>query len=244
MKIVNASGSLTIQADTAVTGQGQDSRQLTLGPGFSNTGQRMYEETVTQAPQIATQGNPGDAFEDLSATDGLSEINLLMVRCSQQTVLRLNALPAVTQAVAGAFPTGFGGGESVTVTIDGVAVVTSFLIADQSALQCAARMNAAAALAGLATPRFTVVNGQLRVEGVATAVGSGGIGQIAVTAGAPATTLGLAAAASPTVQNAQGQDVTVDGLFLSEFPTTGSRKLTKVQVSGTATLDVVAAGRA
>lgn len=243
-KRITASGKLTIQSDTTVTGQGADSRQLTLGPGGASTGERFVEETASNAPEVATTGDPGDAFESLSAVDSLSEVQMLYVRTNAQIVLRLYALAATLQATAGSFPTGFGGGETSTITIDGTAVVVTFDVADQTAIQVAARINAAAALAGLVTPRASVVNGQLKITGVSTAVASSGVGQITADTGAPSVTLGLAPATSPTSVDAQGQDVTVDGLFISEFPRTGTRTLTKVQVSGQATLDVVAAGRA
>ncbi len=244
-KRVSASGSLTIQSDTAVIGTGQDVEPLSLGPGGGASGEVYYQAEAHAQPVIATAGLVGAAFEDLDALDGLTQIELLWLRTSAEIALRLYALPAVTQALTGSFPTGFMGGEVCIITLDGVAVTTNFLVADQSAIQCAARINAAMALAGIATPRVTVVGGQLRIDGVATAVATGGIGQIVVTAGAPATTLGIAAAASPTVTNAQGQDVYVGpGVFgPCEFPKTGSNLLTKVQVSGQATLNVRACGR-
>jgi hypothetical protein len=241
-KRITATGSLIVTNDVSVSGQGQDTRQIALGP-VGGDGVKYCDDAGGPSQTIATSGNPGDNFEALDAAAGLSEIQMLFIRASAETVLRLYAIPAVLQALAGTFPTGFGGGESVTITIDGTAVVVGFLNGDQTAAQCAARINAACALAGLATPRATVVNGQLRIEGVATKVGSSGVGQIVVTAGAPATTLGIAAAAAPTNTNAQGQDTTINGLYLAEFQRTGSRVLTKAQVSGQATLDVVAAGR-
>lgn len=241
-KLVEASGTLTIQSDISVTGQGRDTRQLTLGPGGSSTGQRYFEAVASAQPELATPGAVGAAFEDLDPLDGLSEIQLLFLRSSAQVVLRFYALPAEAQAVGGIYPTAFGGGEQLIAVIDGVTVTTTFDIADQSALQCAARINAACALAGLATPRASVVGGQLHIDGLATAVGSGGVGQLSFS-GTGSTRLGLAAGTSPTITEAQGQDVTVDGLALFELPRTGSRILTKVQVSGQASLDVVAAGR-
>jgi hypothetical protein len=243
-KLIEASGSLTVQSDVAVSGQGSCVRQLSLGPGGSSSGQRFFQKESHDETEIATSGAVGAVFEDLDVLDGFSEIDLLFLRSSAQVALRLYALPAVMQAVAGVFPTLFGGGETVTITVDGSAVVVTFEVGDQSALQCAARINSAMALAGLATPRASVVSGQLRLEGVATKVASGGAGQITVAAGAPATQLGLASGSSPVVTDAQGQDVTVSGLCMMEFPNTGSRLLTKVQVSGQASLDVLAAGRA
>ena len=244
-KRVSASGSLTIQSDTTVIGAGQDIEPLALGPGDGSSGEVYYQAEAHAQPVIATAGAVGAAFIDLDALDGFTQIELLWLRTNAITALRLYALPATTQAVAGAFPTGFLGGEVVIITLDGVAVTTTFDVLDQSALQCAARINAAMALVGIATPRVSVVAGQLKVEGVETKVASGGVGQIVVTAGAPATTLGLATATAPVVIDAQGQDLYVGPGEVGpmQFPSSGNKLLTKVQVSGQATLNVRACGR-
>ena len=242
-KLISASGTLTIQPDISVIGSGSNPKSIALGPGGTSTGQRYEEDSADVSQVIATTGNPGDAFEDLDAAAGLSEVHLVYIRSTAQIVMRLYAIAASLQATAGAFPSAFGGGEAVAITLDGVVVTVTFDIADQTAIQCAARINAAMALEGIATPRVSVVAGQLLIGGVATAVAASAVGQISVAAGAPATTLGLAAATAPVNTDAQGQDVTVDGLALMEFPRTGTRTLTKVQVSGQAALEVVATGR-
>lgn len=244
-KRVSASGSLTIQSDTAVIGTGQDVEPLSLGPGGGASGEVYYQAEAHSQPVIATAGLVGSIFQDLDALDGLTQIELLWLRTSAEIALRLYAIPASLQAVVGSFPTGFGGGETCTITIDGTAVLVTFDILDQSAAQCAARINAACAIFGLATPRATVVSGQLRIDGIATAVLPAGIGQITVTPGAPAITLGIDSTTSPTTEDAQGSDIYLGpGVFgPCEFPKTGSNLLTKVQVSGQATLNVRACGR-
>lgn len=72
----------------------------------------------------------------------------------------------------GTFPTSFAGGETFGFLIDGIAVAGAFLIGDQSAAQCAARMNAAAMLAGCVHVPFVTEGGQIRVSGaLATSAG-------------------------------------------------------------------------
>ncbi len=66
---------------------------------------------------------------------------------------------------AGTFPTSFAGGEAFSFEIDGTTVAGTFLIADQSVVQCAQRLNAAAMLAGLTYVPFVVDGGQIRVNG-------------------------------------------------------------------------------
>lgn len=67
--------------------------------------------------------------------------------------------------VGGTFPTGFTGGQAFSFKIDGVTVSGTFLVGDQTAAQCAARMNAAAMLAGLTYVPFAVEGGQIRANG-------------------------------------------------------------------------------
>lgn len=242
-KLVEVNGTLTVQADTAVSGQGVDTKQLSLGPGGSSTGKRYYQAVISSQIDLATSGAVGAAFEALDAVQDLTRVELLQLRSSAEVMLRLYALPATALATAGSFPTGFSGGETLVCTIDGVAVTTTFDAADQTAAQCAARINAAMALAGIATPRCTVVAGQLYLTGVSTKVESGGVGQLSFTTTPGSTQLGFASAKNPTITDAQGQDVSVNGLAILEFPTTGSNLLTAIEVSGQATLEVLAAGR-
>jgi len=241
-KTVEVTGALTVQADAGVSGSGQTIRQLALGTG--STWQRTYDAVVTTQDEIATLGGvTGGVFQDLSCLDQLSEVQMLYIKSDNSIVIRLYAVPASAVASAGVYPTTFGGGEIMTVTIDGVAVVVTFDVADQTVAQVVARVNAAMALAGIATPRASAVAGQLRIDGVSTAVGASGIGQLSF-AGAAAVQLGMDAGSSPTIADAQGQDSTLAGLTLMEFPSSGSVAPTAAQVSGTATIDVVAAGRA
>lgn len=240
-KLVTVSGILTVQDDACANGQGLTSKQVALGPPGSSccSGAKYYQAVASAQLELATEA---DVFEALDVVDELTRVELLFIRSSAEVTIRFYAIAASALATAGAYPTGFAGGETLVTTIDGTVVTTIFDAADQSAAQCAARINAAMALAGIATPRASVVGGQLRIDGVATAVGSGGIGQLSF-AGTGAAQLGLDSGSSPTITDAQGKDVSVSGLAIFEFPTTGDNLLTLVQISGVATVDVLAAGR-
>jgi len=240
-KLIQTDGTLTVQTDRNLGGNGACTKDLALGASGCSSSQRYADAVACTSQQVSTTGDPGDAFDDLDGVDDLSEIEFLFLRSDNDVVLRLDAVPADAQAVAGAFPTGFGGGETLITTIDGVAVTTTFDAADQSAAQCAARINAAMALAGIATPRADVVAGQIHITGVATAV-AGAEGLLSF-AGTGAAQLGLDAGSSPTITPAKGQDVTISGLFLAEFSGTSSRKPTAAQISGNATVEIIAAGR-
>ena len=72
---------------------------------------------------------------------------------------------ATLLGAGGTFPTAFVGGEAFSFKVDGVTVAGTFLSGDQSAAQCAQRLNAAAVLAGLAFLPFAVEGGQIRVSG-------------------------------------------------------------------------------
>jgi hypothetical protein len=239
---VESNGTLTLNGNACVgSSTGQLTKSLALGNLATSCASRTYEAAVCQQDVIATTGNPGDNFVDLAAVDSLSEVQFIYLRSSANVAVRYYAVAAVAQAVTGTYPTTFAGAETLITTIDGVAVTTTFLVGDQTADQCAARINSAMALAGIATPRASVVNGQLKITGVATAVS--GTSGLLTFSGTGAATLGLDSG-SLTPTPAQGQDVYISGLSMSEFPTTGSLAPTKIQISGTATVDVVAAGKA
>lgn len=237
---IHTSGSLSVKP-ISCSGGTTPYTDLGLGRLGAALGSRTAEAKVTQTDTIATIGAVGASFVPLSALSDLSEVQFLWLRSSANIGLRLSANPAEVQAAAGAFPTLFAGGETLITTIDGAPVTTTFLVGDQTAVQCVARINAAMALAGIATPRASVVNGQIKITGVATkAVGSVGVLSFA---GTGAVTLGLDAG-SVTPTPAQGQDLFVSGECMIEFPSDGGLAPTAVEVSGQASIDVVAAGKA
>lgn len=205
------------------------------------TGQQFQSAVETAEPiRIATPGAAGAAFVDLQLLGDLIAIEFLYVRVDNPIVLRVGANEAVLRGVAGVFPTLFAGGETLSISFAGAVVSVTFLAGDQTAAQCAARINAACALAGLATPRATVnaATGQIEIRGLLT----GSTQTVTITAGTGATTLGLPVGASAA---GAGADVPVWGTFLAEFGVAGSPPVppARVQFSGNAGITAVAAGR-
>jgi hypothetical protein len=227
------SGTITIAGDDCSCVGAGDSLVKAIGSECP-TG---YQTCVATAKPIsvATTGVLGAEFVDLDLLDSLTRIEFLYVRSNAEIILRIGAAPAQLDGSGGTFPTTFAGGETLNLTIDTVSFIVTFDVADQTAAQCAARINAAAALAGLATPRASVLaSGELSINGVLT----GSAGGVAVTGGTGAATLGLAV--SSVVGS--GADVNVLGTFLNEFPR-NTNAPSRVQVSGVASVSVVAGGR-
>lgn len=218
-------------------GADRSTKSITLRCG---TGQQFQSAVMTAEPiRIATPGAPGAAFVDLPLLDTLVSIELLYLKSDQPVVLRIGAAEPELLGTGGTFPTLFAGGETLLLDFDGIVITATFLAGDQTALQCAARINAACALAGLATPRASVqTSGQLAIRGIGTGSGA----DLSVTGGTGAATLGFAGTPSDT---GAGADVPVWGTFLTEFGVTGSPPAppARIQVSGNANLTIVAAGR-
>ena len=198
---------------------------------------KHYESIVsTQQPlQVLTAGLPGAEYVDLDLLDGFTAIELLAIRTSTKLFVRIGADVARVVGSGGTFPTTFAGGETLILDIDGTPFTTTFDAADQSAAQCAARINAAAALAGLQTPRASVAtSGELQLESVET----GAEGSVEVTGGTGAATLGL----STGTTLGSGADVPISGEAFFEFPRDTDAPA-RVQVSGQGTISVLAGGR-
>lgn len=229
----------TLQSGAPICGTGGTSavastQRLFLGGTCANQGQ-SYDACVSSRVAIETSGAVGQNFIDLDCLDQLSSIELFSIQASARVMLRVDAAGALAVATAGSYPTGFVGTEALTWTLDALSVPVSFESGDQSVEQVAARMNAAAALQGVATPRVTVVSGQLNVTGVQT-----GDGGTLAFSGTAASQLGLDTA---TITGSKGEDIQVEGLAVIQFPRFPNAP-GRIQVSGVATLDLVAAGRA
>jgi len=98
------------------------------------------------------------------------------------------ATKAQVDAAGGSYPTSFLGTETLTIKIDGITILTAFLIGDQTVQQIINRINAAAALLSLATVAF--LNGsQLRLKSLTT--GTGSTVEIVSASAGVLTTLGL-----------------------------------------------------
>lgn len=234
---ISLSGVLSIGGDACggcatLGGGSSSSRALALGP----CGDAYYQSIVQTggALSIATPGAIGAAFEDLDLLGDLAAIEFLYAKVRGPLILRIGADVARLLGVGGTFPTGFAGGETLTLEIDGVAVSVVFDIADQTVAQVVARINAAIAFAGLPAPLARVTSlSQVSIESVNT----GPEGTVEVTGGTGAATLGLTGSAVGS-----GQDQRVEGLFLAQYDK--SAPPARVQVSGSGTIELVAAGRA
>ena len=233
MATLELSGTITVPGDACggCAAAAGDTLVKAIGPDCD----QGYQTVVATAKpiQIATTGVLGATFVDLDLIDTLSSIEFLFLRSSAEIIVRIDAAAARVTGSGGTFA--LTGAETLDLTIDGTAFTTTFLAGDDTAAEVAARINAAAALAGLATPRVIVVGGQLQIDGVLT----GSAGSVAVTGGTAATLLGLSGTPSAT---GSGADVRVLGTYLTEFPRTTDAPA-RVQVSGSATISVVAAGR-
>lgn len=238
MGAIQISGALIASDSCGGCGSGVGGDQATFYIG-DRCGCTLHFESVisTQQPlQVLTSGLPGAEFVDLDVLDGFTRIELLALRTSAKLVLRIGAAEARVVGVGGTFPTGFGGGETLQVDFDGLGTITvAFDAADQTAAQCAARINAAAALAGLPTPRATVAtSGQLALEGVETGVD----GSVQIIGGSGLATLGF----STGTTAGAGADIPIDGESILRFPRDTSAPA-RVQVSGQGTISLMAGGR-
>jgi hypothetical protein len=240
MGAVQISGSLvaTDSCSSTCSGVGGNQAVFVLGDAVCGVCTKHYQSVVNsvQPLQVLTTGLPGAQFVDLDILDGFVGIELLAVHTDQKLFLRIGADVARVLGVGGTFPTGFGGGETAIVDYDGLgSVTTTFTAAAQTAAQVAAEMNAAAALAGLATPRVTVaISGELQIESIQT----GAQGSVEVVGGTGLATLGLTAG---TTLGA-GADVPIQGDGLFEFPR-DTDSPARIQVSGQGTITLLAGGR-
>lgn len=211
-----------------------------LGDSVCGVCPKFYQSVVSsqQPLQVLTQGIPGAEFVDLDILDGFVAIELLVARTTSKLFLRIGADVARVLGVGGTFPTGFGGGETLSLAFDSpfaIPILTTFDAADQTAAQVAARINAALALAGLPTPRVTVAaSGELQIESVLT----GSEGSVLVSSGTALGTLGLTTGTT----FGTGADIPVQGDLLIEFPRDTDAPA-RIQVSGQGTITLLAGGR-
>lgn len=216
------------------TAKGKHSTPITL----SGCNGKQFQ-TVCECPGalvLATAGAVGDTFVDIGLLEDLTAIELLYIRSTARIQVRIGAAAATILGVAGAFPTGFGGGETLLVTLDGVPLVVTFTAAASLAQDVVNEINAAAALAGfLYLPATLDATAQVRISGLLT----GSQGSVDVTGGTGAATIGFAG--TPTAVGA-GSDIDVDGTLLYEAPRSPNAP-TRIQLSGNASVELLAAGR-
>lgn len=228
--------------------QGQVSVDASCGPceGGSTKLQQLslrctsewFQSVVSTDVPIAveTAGAVGAAWQEVPTTDALDAVELLVVRTSAPMRLRIGADAAKLVGVGGAFPTGFAGGETLAVDVDGASLAVVFTAGAQSAQQVVNQINAAAALAGWVYLPASVVSGQVQIAGVAT----GSQGSVEVTGGTAQAVLGFGGGNDTAV--GEGSDVDVYGLFVGEFGRGQATAPERVQVSGSGRVEVFAAG--
>jgi hypothetical protein len=111
------------------------------------------------------------------------------------------ATAALVDGVGGSFtPTGFAGGETLTLEVDNVATPVTFLAGDVGLTEVVNRINSAVALAGLATPVASALAGQLRLTSPTT----GDTSEIDIQGGTALATLGLSVAVTNGVNAEAG----------------------------------------
>ena len=250
MKTVSIHGTMTI-GDGAGCGCSSDqtTKPLGLGPAGSMsggccTGGMTYDEAATFSTSIATIGAVGAAFVDLPALNAFTAIEFLRLVSSARVRLRINPTRPQMTGVSPIPPTGVLGAATLTVT-DSVgtqytATITFNFLTDTPATVAGA-INAGLAAAGAPFPP----DGQIaRLSGTGAIVlvnpGIGPAAFLELAAGAPAD-LGLGVALV-RVQGTASDLPDTEGLVILQFPRAPNAP-TKIQVSGTATLDIVAAGR-
>jgi hypothetical protein len=118
------------------------------------------------------------------------DIRLLYIEAEGDVDFWLSGVAATVAEITGSggtFPTGFAGGETLDLSVDGVVFTTTFLIGDQTLAQVMARINAAAALAGVTGFPAKNASGQLEIESLTS--GSGSV--VVVSGGSGRATIGL-----------------------------------------------------
>lgn len=197
----------------------------------------QFYQSVVEAPvgiRIQTTGLPGAEFVDLEILGDLEHIEFLYLKTDQPIVVRTYAEVAEVEGSGAAFGTVLNG-ETLTLEIDGVAVSVEFVVpGDTTGAAIVARINAACALAGLATPRCELTSGgQLKITGILT----GPEGSVEITGGTAAAKVGL----SGLSDVGSGSDEWVYGTKLVEFDPQNAPS--RVQVSGVGSIKLLAAGR-
>lgn len=237
MSKVSLSGSVSVAGGCTSSCSGSSADRVTRSIAFRCLEELYQSATYADDLQIATAGAIGAEFVDLDVLQELDAIEFLYVRTDRQLRFRIGAEVAEVLGVGAAFGTVLNG-ETLTFDLDGVSIVATFVVpGDTTAAAIAARINAACALAGLATPRCTVdaASGQLRISGILT----GAAGEVAITGGTAVAKLGL----TGLTDTGAGADVDVDGPALITFPRFPNAP-ERIQVSGAGVItSIVAAGR-
>lgn len=191
----------------------------------------LYGQVRSGDVTIATLPN---AYIDLPIADALTAIEFVAIKSSGPITLRVNGLPA-SATTAALFPAVALPGQTLTFTVDGTPLSVLFAAGEDTALEAARRINAEAALAGLAfAPASVAASGQVVISGALT----GAQGSLTAFTGTAVATLGLGAFTGAV---GTGADVPIDGVSMIQFPR-GAAAARRLEVSGSASLSVLAAG--
>lgn len=246
-KSVAVLGTLTVGEGCGGCSGDMSSTPLALGGASSCGGcasALSYDHAVEFSTAIATAGAVGSAWVDLPPLDQFTAIEFLKVTSSARVRFRTNpSRPTMTGSAP--LPAGgvVAGAATITVTNSTGTQYTAtvnFTAGQNTPALVVAAINAALAGAGAPFPP----DGQIaRLSGSTLVLVSPGIGPsafITLDAGAPVD-LGLGAALV-TVTGTASTLPDTEGLAVIQFPRSPYAP-TKIQVSGVATLDIVAAGR-
>lgn len=171
-----------------------DDNSLNAGKIIADVSLSEVLDTLARAKQVVGDLDTNEVNVQIEKGD-ITTIRLIYIEAEGDLDFYLGGVAATTAQVTGvgaAFPTGFVGGETLDLEIDGVVFTTTFDVADQSIAQVIARLNAASAFNGL--DGYTAFNqsGQLRFRSLTTGTGS----TVAVTGGTAAAALGFPAPVS------------------------------------------------
>jgi hypothetical protein len=244
-KTIAIRGSLLL-SDGGCGGCSGDQTTKTLSIGGSAVccdGGQSYDQATSFSTSVATVGAVGAAFADIPGLDGFSAVEFLRVTSSAKVRFRFSASRPQLQGAAlpGAGVTS--GAATITATDSTgtqFAATVTFSGATNTPALVVSAINAALAAAGAPFPP----GGQIaRLSGGGVLLVCPGVGPSAyveLAAGAPAA-LGLGTVLVRVTGTAQDMPDT-EGLVVLQFPRSPGAP-TKVQVSGVASLDIVAAGR-
>jgi hypothetical protein len=243
-KTVSIRGSVGIGGDCGCGGSSG-------GPGLllgllGSCGDGLLYETAISAPGVAlaTVGSLGQNWADVGLLDSFTSIELLALKSSAKIRLRIDPTrPALTGSIS--LPSGgvTSGAATFTVTDETGEEFTAAVTFSGSTTTpelVVAAINAAFGAAGTPQPPDTTIASLDDDFLVLTSPGLGPLASVQLDAGAPAD-LGLGTAAV-TEEGTSFDEFDIEGLFVKQFPRYPGAP-TKIQVSGTASIDFVVAGR-
>jgi hypothetical protein len=144
------------------------------------------EDTLDKARTIANQSLDAGEQNVVIEKGDIDSIRLLYVESEGDLDVFLGgsaATGALIQATGAAYPTGFAGGETLDLEIDGVTVDVTFSVGDTTLALIVSRINARAAFLGLNGLVASDVAGQLKLASLLTGLAS----QVKVVAGSGTT---------------------------------------------------------